>query len=801
MIVGLLLSLIAAQTQTDARTFITEGYALTGITRGGRNPVSVDPIQYRIIRGEFLFASEGQKVPLTEGRSAVWKKIKAGANGEFNGRDVQAGYLFAVVDMLRPKTVLFEISGNGTAYVNDQLHAGDPYGYGYHHFPAILRQGFNGVIVTGGRGNLKISYTPLSHSIVDSADPTLPDILEGSKQKLIAGVTVVNAENKPLTAVLKATLGGSSTLSEAVTIPPLSTRKCPIRFEATGKEKADSAKLKVELMDAEGVKAVSEAEFPLRVRKATETRKVTFISGIDGSVQYYGLNPSKKPGKDNALILSVHGASVEAIGQADAYASKDWANLVAATNRRPYGFDWEDWGRLDALEVLNEAKKQYAHDPQRVVLTGHSMGGHGTWHLGVTFPGLFAAIAPSAGWSSFFSYGGSQRIAPNDPVANVMSRAMNPSDTLSLTRNTLLEQVYILHGDADDNVPVTEARLMRDNLSKFHPNLQYFEQPGAGHWWGTEQGPGFGSACVDWKPMMEMFQKARIPLDKDLNDFEFTTANPAVSGGCHWATIEQQEKAMEFSKIELHRTGEDLRGTTQNVAFLVLRGKFNKVELDGQSIAVKKAYPLNLKKQEGKWIQVKGLPAGEKSSERSGPFKMAMQKRMVFVFGTSGAASQTDWAFSKARFDAEQWQYRGNGAVDLVPDTADPSAFKDRNVVLYGNSETNKWWPVVLNGCPILVKNGSMTVGSKKLDAGDLGCMFVYPRVGSKNNLVGVYTGTGTRGMRSLDRLPVFSAGVAFPDWMVVSPEILLKGIDGIRGAGYFGNDWKVETGESAWRN
>lgn len=27
------------------------------------------------------------------------------------------------------------------------------------------------------------------------------------------------------------------------------------------------------------------------------------------------------------------------------------------TNRRPYGFDWEDWGRMDALEVLEVAQK------------------------------------------------------------------------------------------------------------------------------------------------------------------------------------------------------------------------------------------------------------------------------------------------------------------------------------------------------------------------------------------------------------------------------------------------------------
>ena len=46
----------------------------------------------------------------------------------------------------------------------------------------------------------------------------------------------------------------------------------------------------------------------------------------------------------------------------------------------------EDVGQLDAIEVMEIAEKTIPHDPHRVILTGHSMGGHGTWHVGLTFP-------------------------------------------------------------------------------------------------------------------------------------------------------------------------------------------------------------------------------------------------------------------------------------------------------------------------------------------------------------------------------------------------------------------------------
>src|SRR5262249_187150 len=160
----------------------------------------------------------------------------------------------------------------------------------------------------------------------------------------------------------------------------------------------------------------------LRVRRPTQTYKRTFLSAIDDSVQYYAVNPIQAdnapttgsrpagfqfgkfgpPAEGHpALFLSLHGAGVEAIGQADAYSGKKWGDVICPSSRRPYGFDWEEWGRQDALEVLALACARYLPDPSRIYLTGHSMGGHGTWQLGALYPERFAAIGPSAGWVSF----------------------------------------------------------------------------------------------------------------------------------------------------------------------------------------------------------------------------------------------------------------------------------------------------------------------------------------------------------------------------------------------------------------
>ena len=243
----------------------------------------------------------------------------------------------------------------------------------------------------------------------------------------------------------------------------------------------------------------------LRVRQRAQARKCTFRSSIDGSVQYYALVPAipsaaEPPGARPGLVLSLHGAGVEAIGQAESYAPKPGLHIVAPTNRRPYGFDWEDWGRRDAIEVLDLAQRAFGTDPRRTYLTGHSMGGHGTWHLGVTYPNRFAAIAPSAGWISMSSYAGSRRADSPGPVERLMERAGSPSNTLALSRNLAQLGVYVLHGDADDNVPVDEARRMRQVLGEFHPDFAYHEQPGAGHWWGSRLRRLAAAFCVHRTP-------------------------------------------------------------------------------------------------------------------------------------------------------------------------------------------------------------------------------------------------------------------------------------------------------------
>jgi hypothetical protein len=79
--------------------------------------------------------------------------------------------------------------------------------------------------------------------------------------------------------------------------------------------------------------------------------------------------------------------------------------------------------------------------------------------------------------------------------------------------------------------------------------------------------------------------------------------------------------------------------------------------------------------------------------------------------------------------------------------------------------------------------------------------MFVWPRKGTKDGLVGVVSGTGPIGCRTTDRLPVFLSGCEYPDWVVFRPNVLIQGPAACVAAGFFGNDWSVDATQSQFMN
>lgn len=774
---------------------LRECLSISKVSAYGRSPVFRDRLLEQIVAGTHEPPTEGQQMAGLSGQQ-VWRKAVAGEDGRFSGPDFEGGYAAFEIVSERPRTALLTAWGDSMGYVNDEPIAGDVYGYGYLRIPVLLRAGRNELLFAVERGSLKVELSePPAQPFLNVDDPTLPDVVSGGP--VLGAVVVVNPTKswaKGL-SIAAMTERGAWETKRVPTIPPLSMRKvafsCRTPAPNPGLQTVD-VKLKLLKGDSE----VGSASVQLRVRKPEQARKLTFVGKLDGSVQYYALVPPAPGGPEGGgLILSLHGASVEAIGQAECYTPKPGISIVCPTNRRPYGYSWEDFGRKDALEVLDMTLPS-VKGMGPVGLTGHSMGGHGTWQLGAMFPDRFGALGPSAGWISWYTYGGAQRAENPTAIEVILERAATASDTPQFINNYSNLDIYVLHGDQDDNVPVTEARRMRELIAPWHPSFKYHEQPGAGHWWGNQS--------VDWPPLIETLSASKSPkAPRDVIDF--TTANPGLSDRYQWASIQQQERIMALSRIRLTRTASGITGTTQNVRLLSLDLPANAVKgftirLDGgESIGVRPSQArVFLRRQGTRWL-VAGPPRpGEKNPLRAGPLKEAFDQRFAFVYPTAGSPAENAESLAVAKFWAQSFYYRANGDVEMLSDREAMSLSADRTAVLFGNASINRAWGRLLRASPVKVDRNTLTIGGRRFNSSDLAAVFIRPGRGARSYVVAI-GGTGAAGIRLAARLPVFGSGVAFPDVLAISPRMLSEGVAGVVATGFFGNDWTVESGEFAY--
>ncbi len=815
---------------------LKEGLAIAVDGSGRRSPIATDPIATRIVAGDWAMPKPGEEVPLFDGSKKKWELAKSNKDGHFALPNPHS-YLAFDLELPDGRPMILEAAGHSMVYVNDAPRFGDLYSLGFQRIPVTLRKGHNTLLFHSTRGGLRARLVaPKGGCELNAADMTTPDFIIGQAIDAEAAIVTINVDESTRDGLaIRATLpDGTSTTTPLPPLLPSSTRKLGFQIRGAAPTATGPCEVKIELIaksastDARDI--LDTAKVGFRVHKPEQARKITFRSSIDGSLQYYALvpalpelDPKASAGNKPGLVLTLHGAGVEGIGQAESYAPKPGLNIVAATNRRPFGFDWEDWGRLDALEVLKLARTTLDPDPTRIYLTGHSMGGHGTWQLGVTFPDHFAAIAPSAGWISMWSYAGLKE--PNqadreDPVKAVLARAITPSDTLSLARNLNGVGVYILHGDADDNVPADQARRMRRVLGDFHPDFVYHEQPGAGHWWGNP--------CVDWPPLFAFFETRRLPSPGAVRKVDFITASPGVSPRSNWLTIEAQQKPLAFSEVHFTSDPEHrkFKGTTLNVQRLAIDTGLAfasnqterpvNLEIDGQSlpglkpIASGESNRIWLERSAQTWTARTSPPPPEaKGPTRYGPFKNGFRNRVVFIFGTKGTAEENRWSFLKARYDAETFGYRGNGSIDVISDETflaaqNDESLRDRDLVVYGHADLNAAWKSLLGEGPVQIHREKVRCGDRETIGDDLACLVIRPRPGSDRATVCAVGGTGPRGLRLTDRLPYFVSGVGYPDFFLINGKSLIPAPDGganpgLLAAGFFGPDWGIDTGDFAW--
>src|SRR5207249_4565819 len=74
------------------------------------------------------------------------------------------------------------------------------------------------------------------------------------------------------------------------------------------------------------------------------------------------------------------------------------AQAIVVFPQCPEGERWVGPAHKIAMAALDRTEHEFSIDPNRVALTGLSMGGAGVWILAAKYPGRWSAIAPVCGY-------------------------------------------------------------------------------------------------------------------------------------------------------------------------------------------------------------------------------------------------------------------------------------------------------------------------------------------------------------------------------------------------------------------
>ncbi len=123
--------------------------------------------------------------------------------------------------------------------------------------------------------------------------------------------------------------------------------------------------------------------------------------------------------------------------------------MICISPQCPHG---QTWSVPRLARLLEEALVAYRIDPDRVCLTGLSMGGYGTWAFAIEQPHRFAAIAPICGGGDPRKAGRLRRVP-----------------------------VWVFHGALDPIVPLRESARMVEALERCGADVRFTVYSEAAH--------------------------------------------------------------------------------------------------------------------------------------------------------------------------------------------------------------------------------------------------------------------------------------------------------------------------------
>ncbi len=504
-----------------------------------------------------------------------------------------------------------------------------------------------------------------------------------------------------------------------------------------------------------------------------------YVSKIDGSVQPYGLvvPASYKSDKKHRLDFWLHGrdenltelhfvqSRLKSAGEftpAETIVCHLYGRFCNASKFA---------GEVDLFEALESIKKRYSIDENRISIRGFSMGGASSWHLGAHHAGLWACVAPGAGFAETPVYSNIYKDANNKPTPwqETLWHMYNATDYAVNFSNTGL---VAYSGEIDPQKAAADT--MAKSLKEEGLEMIHIIGPKTAHKYEPEAKKEV-SKRVD-----EFATKGRDPNPMKVR---FTTWTLRYNE-MRWVTVDGLEKHWERARVDAHQESGKATVTTKNVSALTLTlPGLSKVVIDGQDLAAAPHY----RKVDGKWAAgvVEGLA---KRHGLQGPIDDAFMDSFVMVTPTGKPLNEKvgAWAASEQERAITMWRrfFRGDARV-IKDDAVSDADIANSNLVLWGDPSSNKVLAKIADKLPIKWSSTEIAVGSQKHAADSHAAVLCYPNPLNPKKYVVLNSG-----YTFMDQSPMSNARHVsmLPDWAVT--DVSTKKVVA---ADFFGEKWELK--------
>lgn len=427
------------------------------------------------------------------------------------------------------------------------------------------------------------------------------------------------------------------------------------------------------------------------------------------------------------------------------------------------GSVYQGYGEVDVFEAIEAVGKLVSIDPDRISLSGVSMGGAATWYHASHYPGFWSAAAPFCGYCDYRLWekpgGTTFHRQPWEEFSWISRGAAYRPGNL---RHTALR---IIHGQWDravgGGVPVEHSRQMHRLLTRERIPNAYIELPETGHGARTRQ---MWEETVPW-----LLRQTRV---KD-PDRVSLTVHTLRHNRSHWVSVAQQVRYGAPSMVEgsRDRRRAALEVQTTNVRRLTLgsmpQAAETHLKLDGTTIAsIDLSEPKHLvRNTDGSWrIEADGIPQGQKQPGLSGPFADLFLAPTVVVYGTSGTAAEKHFnrlmaqnaqrLFRELNGGVHRGGIQGDNAVQLpvvsdremleLIDGGQPKQagldgivvngplLERANLFLVGNFTSNAVLALMADRLPVRFGAGTVELGGKSYHGNHLAFYAVLPHPDGK---------------------------------------------------------------------